>query len=113
MAYAKITLENNKTGHKRIAPVGFSWTMFFFGPFVPVIRGDWKWGIVSAVLFGFSWFMYLLVTPSPIGLIIMYLIAMIYNRLYIKDLLFNGYHVSFIDDVSLEKIEKKNPEMIS
>ena len=43
MAFALITLENKKTHQLKQAPIGFSWTNFFFGFFVPLFRGDWKW----------------------------------------------------------------------
>lgn len=31
------------------APVGFSWTVLFFGIFVPLIRGDWIGFIVMLI----------------------------------------------------------------
>ena len=42
---SKITLKNDVGVVKRV-PVGFSWTMFFFGPLVPLFRGDIKWTII-------------------------------------------------------------------
>ena len=59
--------------------VGFSWTMLFFGIFVPLIRGDFKWfGItllVALLTSGISWFVF----------------PFLYNKLYIKDLLAAGW----------------------
>jgi hypothetical protein len=80
--YIKITyLENSITSYKRQAPVGFSWTVFFFGFFPALIRGDWKWGVVmflcSLVTLGLSQFIF----------------CFIYNKLYVKDLLNDGYEI--------------------
>lgn len=75
-----ITLKNDN-GVTKTVKVGFSWTMLFFGIFVPLVRGDWKYGLISIVLapitFGISW----LVFPF------------IYNNLYINDLKNKGYQV--------------------
>ena len=32
----------NDIGMVKEAKIGFSFTTFFFGPFVPALRGDWK-----------------------------------------------------------------------
>jgi hypothetical protein len=76
-----IYLENRITGYKRQAPVGFSWTTLIFGFFPALIRGDWKWGIImflcSLVTFGLSQFIF----------------CFIYNKLYLKDLLNDGYEI--------------------
>lgn len=40
MAYTKLIMENPNTGEIKEAPVGFSWTVFFFGFFsAPFQRG--------------------------------------------------------------------------
>lgn len=49
MAYATITFKNERTGFIRNAPIGFSWTIFFFGPFPALMRGDWKWVLIILV----------------------------------------------------------------
>lgn len=69
----------NQNGLTKRTKLGFSWTMLFFGIFVPLIRGDFKWAIITllaaAVTCGISW----LVFPF------------IYNKIYIKEHLQNGW----------------------
>lgn len=69
----------NEIGQVRIVKEGFSWTTLFFGAFVPLCRGDWKWFlimIVAAMLtFGLSSIVF----------------CFLYNKFYINDLLEKGY----------------------
>ena len=80
MAFATINFQN-KSGIVKEAPVGFSWTTFFFGFFPALIRGDWLWAVIifaaTMVTFGFA------------GIVF----AFIYNRLYIQELLKQGFKV--------------------
>lgn len=73
-----ITLKN-PSGILIQAKVGFSWTMLFFGMFVPFLRGDIKWFLTSLLLgflsWGFSWFVF----------------PFFYNSIYIKERLAEGY----------------------
>lgn len=74
-----ILLVNNVTGEYKQVKKGFSWTMLFFGVFVPLLRGDWKWFLITFALAlltsGASWFVF----------------PFFYNHLYIDDLLKKGY----------------------
>ena len=69
----------NSVGMTKPVKIGFSWTMLFFGFFVPLIRGDVKWTIISLLLafftFGLSW----LVLPF------------IYNKIYVKEMFEKGW----------------------
>jgi hypothetical protein len=69
----------NSIGMVKECKVGFSWTTFFFGCFPAFFRGDWKWGLIQAGLnlctCGLSSFVF----------------CFMYNKLYINDLLKQGY----------------------
>ena len=83
----------NEIGMVKEAKIGFSWTNFFFGAFVPALRGDWKYAgimvLCALITAGVSW----LVFPF------------VYNKLYIKDLLMKGFiPASEIDrDILIQK----------
>jgi len=96
MAFDTLMLKNPVTGEIKKAPVGFSWTTFFFGFFPALFRSDWKWAIiifiVAMVTFG-------------IGNIVF---AFIYNKLSIKDLIFSsGFKVTGAVSGNLQKISNK------
>ena len=82
----KISLINNEGVIKEVK-LGFSWTTLFFGIFPALLRKDFKWAMImlgisitiNLFLFGLG------------ALITGVLFAFIYNKIYIKDLLTNGY----------------------
>ena len=49
MAFATLTIEDKKDKLVKEAPVGFSWTVLFFGGFVPLVRGDWGYFFIMLV----------------------------------------------------------------
>lgn len=73
-----LNLQSPNAGVKQVK-VGFGWTTFFFGFFVPLFRGDIKWFLIM-----------LLAQMLSFG-IASIIFAFFYNKFYIKDLLNKGY----------------------
>ena len=92
MAHSNLTFVSPTFGTLKQAPVGFSWTVLFFGFWPAVFRGDAKWALIifasevvaGAITFGFG-----IIVPCII-------FGVIYNKLYIKDLVNKGYQVKEI-----------------
>ena len=69
----------NEIGQVIVVKEGFSWTMLFFGIFVPLCRGDWKWFLITLIADLFTYGLASVVFDF------------IYNKIYIDDLLEKGY----------------------
>ncbi len=95
MAYAKITLENPQTGIIKKAPVGFSWTLFWIGPIVALIRGDMLGGFGMVLLIGITYGVSHLVCPF------------FYNKFYIKRLLKKGFRVVSVEGSDIATLRGK------
>jgi hypothetical protein len=89
MAKYEIHFENPRTGQKRDAPVGFSWTTLFWGPIPMIYRGNWKWAaiiiIAGIVTFGISNIAF----------------AFFINKSHIRDLINDGFEGKAAGGVSL------------
>lgn len=79
----------NQNGATKTVKDGFSWTTFFFGAFVPLLRGDWKWFLIMMVASAVSGFLIPFVGPSIVGIAF----SFFYNKLYLTDLLNKGYEI--------------------
>lgn len=73
--------------------VGFSWTVFFFGFFVPLFRGDWKWLLIMLIL-----------TLLSFG-IASIILAFVYNKFYTCNLLEKGWRP--VDEYSRTVLQYK------
>lgn len=92
----------NHSGHTIRTKVGFSWTVLFFGFFVPLFRKDWKWFLIMfAIDVIFSYLVGGLGDfGDALGYVINIWLAFFYNEIYIKSLLQNGY-------VALNRTDKR------
>ena len=94
MAFSTLNLKHPEFEVTKEVPVGFSWTILFFGFFPPLFRGDFKWGLIMLIAALFTSFIS--------SLIFMF----IYNKIYLKSLLEQGY-TSVDSDEVLNPIEAK------
>ena len=94
MAFSTINLKHPEFEVTKQVPVGFSWTVLFFGCFSELFRGDWKWAIVMLLLslftFGISHLVFIF----------------LYNKLYLNSLLDKGFTSVDSEDV-LKPVEAK------
>ena len=95
MAYAKIIFEHPSTGIIKKAPVGFSWTILFFEPFVALVRCDFGGAILLLILAPLTFGMSCIIAPF------------VYNKLYIKKLLKKGYCVAEINGSDIATLKNK------
>jgi hypothetical protein len=94
MAFVDLVLERGD--EVQSAPLGFSWTTFFFSFFVPIFRGDWVWFFVQFIL-----------ACLTSGLSV-FVFAFIYNKIYAKSLLDKGFTVSPGQLTQSQEIRVKN-----
>lgn len=83
----KINLHNTKTMQTKQTKLGFSWTFFFFGWFVPLFRGDWKLFIITligTIVLGY-------VSMGFASAVLNIVFSFLYNKLYIQDLINKGF----------------------
>jgi hypothetical protein len=84
MANGSIIFENSFGGVKK-APIGFSWTTFFFGGIPALMRGHIGLGLIQIIVqlftFGLSSIVF----------------AFIYNKIYTKYLIGEGFKVRSIE----------------
>ena len=81
--------------------MGFSWTMFFFGFFPPMFRGDWKWfgivlglGVLAAIVtFGLGGWV-----PGIIG-------SFIWNKSYLNNLVGQGFQLKGAKSGQIDRVD--------
>ncbi len=95
-------LLRHESGVTKEVKCGFSWTTFFFGFIVPLVRGDIKWALIMVVIsiavgsFTFG-----------IGAVVSGIIfSFVYNKIYIKDLLQKGFKPA--DENAKKLLEEKS-----
>jgi hypothetical protein len=91
----KLILEHPITGIIKKAPIGFNWRVIFFGFGPALFRGDLKNMFIQAILIS--------ATSGFAGIVF----AVIYNKIYIKKLLTQGFKVKFVEGGTIESARLK------
>lgn len=97
----KANFKNSQTGAVKQVKVGFSWTVFFFGFFPPLFRGDFKWGAIIAVIQFALAFLY----PAA-SFVVSVVLAFMYNKLYVKEIMAKGFEP--VSDADRDILNSKN-----
>ncbi|HZX31741.1 MAG TPA: hypothetical protein VFF03_10340 [Rhodocyclaceae bacterium] len=104
MAHSEIIFKHPASEDFVITPVGFSWTTLFFGFLPAIIRGDFRWAMVQmgAVI-------PLAILTQGLGFVVPALLfGLVYNKLYIRQLLNEGYAVSaWVSDRGIDELARE------
>ncbi len=90
----RVVLQHPVLHKVKKVPFLYSWSSLIFSFFVPLFRGDFKW-----------FFIYL-ISRVLTGGIADIILAFFYNKLYIENLIQNGYEP--VDEISKELLISKN-----
>ena len=88
-----VNLKNPNTNQFKQVKIGFSWTMFFFGFWVPLLIIMLLLDIIGLFTFGFV---------TAIANVVM---AFLYNKLYAEDLISKGFKPT--DNASVNILNQK------
>lgn len=99
MAYATVTVSNGMEIKR--APLGYSWTVLFWGFCPPLFRQDW---LMAGVMFLLGLFTY------GISSIVL---SFIYNKMYLKALLLKGYTIEHYPAGVSEELVKNYLGMVT
>jgi hypothetical protein len=88
-----------KDGKRKSFPKGFSWTVFFFGFWVPIFRRDPRHTVLFLIFYGSGAGLLLALQTEPLREMLFYgylaaacYVAWNYNRWYAAQLRREGYH---------------------
>jgi len=95
MAHNLIFFENPRTAQQRKAPVGYSWTTLFLGPFPLLQRGEVVWFLVCLGMAVLS------LNLSSVVL------SFFVNRLYIRDLISQGFKARSVEHGELDDVAQE------
>lgn len=95
-AQKKIELIHSSSGLKKRGFVGYSWTYFFFGFFVPIFRGEIGIGALHLILSFVTFGIFQLIMPF------------LYNKQYSTRLLVNGWTLNDTEEINKFAQKKLN-----
>lgn len=111
MAKETLHFKSKHTGQIKQAPVGYSWTTLFFTAFVPLLRGDWKWvAIMALIILVLAGIVAAVAPNAPVQSISLWtgiILGFLYNKAYIKGLISKGYEVTSVEQGDIDAVQTK------
>lgn len=111
MAKEILHLKSKHTSQMKKAPIGFSWTILFFTIFVPLLRGDVKWAAIMFFIIAVFGSVVMLLAPTiPVQSIPLWtgiIFAILYNKIYVKELISKGYEITSAENGEIDSIGSK------
>lgn len=92
-----VMMKNEHTDEVKTTHVGFSWTTFFFGPWPSLFRLDFKYFLIQIIVHTVLFCVFPVLGNIVFGIAM----AIMYNKLYTKDLLGKGF--IFCDNPALNE----------
>jgi len=89
MAHGTLTVVNPVSDEVKNLPVGYSWTVLFWGCFPALFRQDWvNFGIMAGVIFAVA-----VITVGTLSFIPLIVFSFIYNKMCLKRHLDSGWKI--------------------
>jgi hypothetical protein len=92
-----IQMRHNRHGIYKDGYVGFSWTYLFFGFFVPLLRGHYRYALYHFIIF---------VLSGPLIPFVQLILAFMFNRWYTLDMIERGYQFDTTPELKAYACEK-------
>jgi hypothetical protein len=92
--YSMTIIMQNQNKQIKESGIGFSWTVLFFGMFVPLLRKDWSSFSIYAGI------MLMSLAFPPIAFVTI-IAPFVYNKYYLKRLLNEGYYPTTVEQARI------------
>ena len=92
-----VQMRHGRNGIYKDGFVGFSWTYLFFGFFVPLFRGHYRYALYHFIIFALS---------GPLIPFVQIILAFKFNKWYTLDLIERGYYFDTTPELKVYACDK-------
>jgi hypothetical protein len=92
-----VQMRHTRNGIYKDGFVGFSWTYLFFGFFVPLLRGHYRYALYHFIIF---------VLSGPLIPFVQLILAFMFNKWYTLDMIERGYYFDCDHELKIYACDK-------